>query len=316
MRAVSPRRAGRLLALALALLTQPALAEPDAACEGRLYTEPDLLGAPLCLPDQIGRIVVLDPAVSLGMALELGLPVVAAPMTGMSDTILREAAEAAGVQNLGSMLEPSLEALVAARPDLILGAAFRAETYLPVLSQIAPTALIVPTDWRAYYRAIARLSGQEARLDALMAPFEARLAEVATRVPDRPVSILRITSWDFQVYLDQPDAYAPFALLHELGVRRPPYETGPEPMGMRRPDWEDLGQLDGEILLYIIGGTNASATDGRWEEVTGNPLWHLLPAVAAGRVYPISSAVWMEFSGIGSAHRLLDDVERLIIGAP
>ncbi|PTW99977.1 iron-siderophore ABC transporter substrate-binding protein [Pararhodobacter aggregans] len=311
MRTVTQRRALRLLALVLALLTHPAL-----ACDGRLYEAADVLAAPLCLPDRIQRIAVLDPAVSLGMALELGLPVVAAPLTGMSDAALRQAAEEAGVQNLGSLLDPSLEALVAARPDLILGAAFRAETYLPVLSQIAPTALIVPTDWRAYYRAVARLTGTEARLDALMAPFEARLAAVAARVPDTPVSILRITSWDFQVYLDQPDAYAPFALLHELGVRRPAYETGPDPMGMRRPDWEDLGQLDGEILLYIIGGTNASATDGRWEEVTGNPLWHLLPAVAAGRVYPIQSAVWMEFSGIGSAHRVLDDVERLIIGAP
>jgi len=311
MRTVIQRRAARLLALVLTLLTHPAL-----ACEGRLYEAADVLAAPLCLPDRIQRIAVLDPAVSLGMALELGLPVVGAPLTGMSDTILREAAEAAGVQNLGSMLDPSLEALVAARPDLILGAAFRAETYLPLLSQIAPTALIVPTDWRAYFRAVARLTGTEARLEALMAPFETRLAEVAARVPNTPVSILRITSWDFQVYLDQPDAYAPFALLHELGVRRPPYETGPDPMGMRRPDWEDLGQVDGEILLYIIGGTNASATDGRWEEVTGNPLWQLLPAVAAGRVYPIQSAVWMEFSGIGSAHRVLDDVERLIIGAP
>lgn len=304
-------RAGHLLAFAMMMMAQPAL-----ACSGRVYEGADVLAAPLCLPVEIERIAVLDPTYTLGMALELGLPVVAAPLTGMSDEALRTAAEAAGVQNLGSLLDPSLEALVAAQPDLILGSAFWVETYLPILSQIAPTALVTQEDWRDYYRTVASLTGQEARLDALMAPLEARIAEVAARIPDMPVSMVRITSWDFQVYLDQPDAYAPFALLHELGVRRPAYETGPEPMGLRRPDWEDLGQLDGEILLYIIGGSNPSATDGRWEEVTGNPLWQLVPAVAAGRVYPIDPAVWMEFSGIGSAHRVLDDVERLIIGAP
>jgi len=303
----------RVLALA-ALLAVAAL--PAAACDGRLHHGPGLLAAPRCLPATAERIAVLDATFTLGMALELGLPVVAAPLSRMSDTALRDRARAAGVADIGSMLEPSLEALVAARPDLILGSALRGEDYLPVLEQIAPTALIDAMDWREYYRVVARLGDAGARLDAAFAALDARIAQVRARVPPVVVSVVRITSWDFQVYLDQPGTYAPFALLRELGVQRSAYETTPDPFGMRRPDWEDLAGLEGEILLYIIGGLNPSASDGRWEEVSANPLWQMLPAVQAGRVYPLDPAIWMEFSGITSAHRVIDDVERLLIGAP
>ncbi len=74
--------------------------------------------------------------------------------------------------------------------------------------------------------------------------------------------------------------------------------------------------LDGDILLYIVGGVNNSATSGRHEEVLANPLWQMLPAVKAGRVHRLDPAIWMEFSGVGSAHRVLDDVERFVVAAP
>jgi len=308
-----PRLWLRFLAFAVLLA---AAALPALACEGRLHQGPGLLAAPRCLPATAERIAVLDATFTLGMALELGLPVVAAPLSRMSDTALQERALAAGVADIGSMLEPSLEALVAARPDMILGSALWGENHLPVLEQIAPTALITATDWRDYYRIVATLGDAGARLDAAFAALDARIAQVRARVPPVVVSVVRITSWDFQVYLDQPGNYAPFAILRELGVRRSAYETTPDPFGMRRPDWEEIAVLDGEILLYIIGGLNPSASDGRWEEVSADPLWQMLPAVQAGRVYRLDPAIWMEFSGITSAHRVIDDVERLLIGSP
>ena len=36
-------------------------------------------------------------------------------------------------------------------------------------------------------------------------------------------------------------------------------------------------------------------------------------AVQAGRVHRVDAATWMEFSGAGSAHRVLDDVERYLL---
>ncbi len=295
--------------LLLGVLGGPALAQTQ--CAGRLIEGPGVFAAPLCIPATPQRIAVADPTFSLGMALELGLPVVAAPLSGMSDTALKARAEAAGVADIGSVLQPSIEAVVAAAPDLILGSVML-ESLHPMLSQIAPTVLVTDSDWRAYYRTLARVTGKTTELAALLDPLDARIAALRARAPGSTVSVLRITPWDFQVYPDAPGTWAPFALLRELGIRRSAYETADDP-AVKRPDWEEIAGLDGDLLLYIIGGMNDSASSGRLAEVTGNPLWQLLPAVRAGRVAPLDPAVWMEFSGIGAAHRVLDDVERLIL---
>lgn len=298
--------------LALVAMLMPAAAY--AACDGRLLDAPEVLNAPVCIPHSPARIVVLDPTFSLGMALELDLPLAGAPLTGMSDTALQAEAKGRGVVDLGNFLEPSIERLAALRPDLIIGSAMAAEAY-PLLSQLAPTVLISAEDWKAYLSLIARAGGREEKAAALLAIYDARVAALRPRIPQTPVSIVRITPWDFQVYLDGPRAYGPFAVLRDLGVKRTAYETTQGDEALKRPDWEGLAALNGDVLLYIVGGANNSATSGRHEEVLQNPLWQMLPAVKAGRVHRVDAGTWMEFSGITSANRVLDEVERIILPA-
>ncbi|MFV0360716.1 iron-siderophore ABC transporter substrate-binding protein [Tropicimonas sp.] len=306
----------RILTIALVVI---GMAAPAIACDGRLMEQDTVYGAPLCLPPAPKRVIVLDPGFSLGIGLDAGLPVVGAPLERMGDADLRARAEAAGVTSLGFVTEPSLEALVALQPDLIvgfMGDRALAEIYYPMLSALAPTLLDISGDWRAFYHLLAGFTGREAEVGALFAGYDARLADIRARMPqDRTVSVLRITSWDFQVYTDAPGTYAPFAILAEAGVRRSTYETDDQ-VALKRPDWEELAALDGDILLYIIGGTNDSGSDGRHEEVLGNPLFQMLPAVRAGRVHRLDPGIWMEFNGLGSAGKVFDDIERYILGAP
>lgn len=284
-----------------------------AACEGRLLEGEAFLNAPLCVPEKAQRILVLDPTFSLGMTLELGAPVVGAPMFGMSDELLRQKAEAAGVTSTGVFNEPSIETMIALQPDLIIGSADMAASAHDMLASLAPTVLITAHSWRQFYAAIAETVGRQDQLTPAMAEFDARVEALKPQIPDETVSILRITSWDFQVNRGGEDAWAPFAILSDLGVRRSAFEEGLTDLA--RPDFEQLHQLDGDMLLYIIGGSNNSGENGRRDEVLNNPLWQALPAVETERVYPIDPALWMEFSGLSSAHRILDDVARLIIGS-
>jgi iron complex transport system substrate-binding protein len=304
----------RTALLCLAPTLAPALA---AACDGLLLDDPAIYGGPLCLDEAPERVVVLDPSFGLGIALDAGLPLVGAPLDLMSNAALKARAEATGVTSIGVMTEPSLETIVALQPDLILGFAgseSMASGIRPMASQLAPTLLYTSLDWRGFYRLLAPLGGQEDAVAARLEAFEARLADLRARMPDTSVSVLRITSWDFQVYLDAPVTYAPFALMQEAGVTRSAYETTrDETLSMKRPDWEDLAQLDGEVLLYIVGGTNDSDRDGRHEEVLGNPLWQTLPAVQEGNVHRVDHADWMEFSGLDSANAVLDDLEAYVI---
>ncbi|MFT3689351.1 iron-siderophore ABC transporter substrate-binding protein [Paenirhodobacter sp.] len=302
------------------VLALAVLASPSWACEGRLLEGAAVHAAPLCVPAAPRRVVVLDAGFGLGIGLDVGLPIVGAPMDGMSDAALKARAEAAGAASLGFVAEPSLEALVALQPDMILGFvgdASLADAVYPQLSGLAPTLLYTSTDWQAFYRLMAGFTRREAEVERDLSAYRARLEDMRARMPDRVVSVLRITSWDFQVYLDSPRAYAPFEVMRQAGVKRSIYETTDDPaQSMKRPDWEDLAALDGDVLLYIVGGTNASDRDGRHEEVLANPLWRMLPAVRAGHVHRVEAATWMEFSGLASAHRVLDDLERYVIGAP
>ncbi|MDR6951166.1 iron complex transport system substrate-binding protein [Ancylobacter sp. 3268] len=305
----------KFAALALGLALLGPLGTKARACEGRLIESADVLHSPVCVPADPRRIVVLDPTFSLGMGLELELPLLGAPLAVMSDHALRDKALARGVTDLGSFMEPSVERIVALRPDLILGTALADRAY-PLLSQLAPTVLIGADDWQDYLRLVADVAGRRERGEQLLDGYKTRVAALKSRVPERTVSVVRITPWDFQVYLDGPKAYGPFAVLRDVGVRRSAYETTAGNETLKRPDWEALAGLDGDTLLYIVGGVNNSATSGRHEEVLANPLWQMLPAVKAGHVHRLDPAVWMEFSGVGSAHRVLDDVERLLIARP
>lgn len=302
-----------MLAFVGILLSLPA----HAQCDGRLLAQGAFLSPPLCVPAEPKRIIALDPTFSLGMALELGLPVVGAPLFGMSDETLKAKAEAANVTNLGSFVEPSIEKIVALQPDLIIGGGFLGEEVHRMGSQLAPTALITARGWKAFYRTVAEVGGRGDAIETVFADYDRRVAAIRERVPqDLKVSVVRITPWEFQVYLDEPDAYGPFAVLREAGVKRSAFETSESDGEMKRIDFEGLAALDGDILLYIVGGPNDSATSGRHEAVLANPLWKMLPAVKAGRVHRVDEATWMEFSGIGSANRVLDDIETYIIAKP
>ncbi len=311
---------GRYLTLICSFVAFICLAGLASACEGQLLDDATIYGAPLCVPAQPKRVVLLDPTFSLGVGMDVGLPIVGAPLDLMSDERLKEQSKTRGITSIGLVTEPSLERIVALKPDLIVGftgSTSLAATIHPQLSQIAPTLLETGIDWRAFYKTLAKLTGRQSEVADRLRDYEKRLADVRSRMPDIKVSIIRITAWDFQVYLDAPQTYAPFAVAREAGLRRPKYETTSDPsLSMKRPDWEDLAQLDGDVLLYIVGGTNNSDVSGRHEEVIANPLWRMLPAVHNKRVHRIDHATWMEFSGLASAHRVLDDIERYVIGKP
>ena len=144
--------------------------------------------------------------------------------------------------------------------------------------------------------------------------YERRAAGIRERMPDVKVSVVRITPGGFQVYLDGPAAYAPFAVLKDAGVKRTAYETTTDGTFMKRPDWEGLAALDGDVLLYIVGSGYDPDKGARLEaETLANPLWQMLSAVKARRAHRVDVVTWMAFAGLASANAVLDDLERYVI---
>ncbi|WP_439628850.1 iron-siderophore ABC transporter substrate-binding protein [Shinella sp.] len=287
-----------------------------AACDGRMISE-DIFGPPVCVPANPQRIAVLDPLMALGILFELKVPVIAAPLHAIQDDAIRAEAERQSLVDLGDAKQPSLERLVALKPDLIIGTSIVQTGSYDTASKIAPTLLIDHVDWKRQVRLLADIVGRSEAAEADLAAYEARLADIRKRVPDKRVSMVRLSPFGFNVYLDGPAAYAPYAVLHEAGVRRTDYETTTDDTVVKRPDWEELGQLSGDILLYVaVGGYDTAPDDALVADVTANPFWQMLPAVQAGRAHRVGRAAWNGFHGVASAHQVLDDIERYILTTP
>lgn len=288
----------------------PALAE----CNGRVIAH-RVLEAPICVPEAPLRVVVLDPFYNLGMALELGVPVIGAPLFTAPDAELRERAQAASILDIGDTRQPSLERIVALRPDLIVGDRQLHGQFYEKLVRIAPTALIDVTDWKDYFVTLGEITGRSEATTNALRVFEERVSAIRTRVPqDTKVSVIRIALHGFHVYLDGPAAYAPYAVLREAGVKRTAYETTNDNTVLKRPNWEEIAALSGDTLLYVVAAGNAPGQDDDLEAATiSNPLWSMLPAVMAGRAHRVDKAAWFGFNSVSSAHRVLDDVERYVL---
>lgn len=287
-----------------------------AACDGRLISR-DILNAPVCVPQEPQRIISLDPLLSLGILFELDVPVIGTPLVGIQETSIRAAADRAAVTDLGHPFQPSLERIIALQPDLIIGSSYLHAELYDQAARIAPTLLIDHMDWKSHYLLLAEITGKTAIATRKIGEYQKRAASIRQRVSQQEVSVVRVAPMGFRVYLDGPAAYAPYAVLSEAGVTRTPYETTADNSIVKRPDWEELGALDGKILLYVVFSGLDPANDDDLEAATlANPLWQALPAVKAGRVYRIDRATWMGFHGIASAHSVLDTIEKYIPMAP
>lgn len=288
----------------------------QAACPGKEITE-GVYNAPFCIPAEAKRIVTLDPLLTLGLLIELEAPVVATPYMAIQDEAVLAVVRKAQMVDLGNPKEPSLERLAALKPDLIIGSTEGHAAIYETASKIAPTVFLDHMDWKRQLQLLSEITGREGVASQALQAYEKRVAAIRARmetVKDLTVSAVRFAPGRFVVFVDGPAAYAPFAVLHEAGVKRTAYETVTDGTIVKRPDWEELANLDGDILLYVSATGFENTTDDALEkEVIENPLWQLLPAVSKGRAFRVDRATWQSFHGIASANRILDDIERYIL---
>lgn len=285
----------------------------DCSPKHRLFESDTIVGSSVCVPQESERIVVLDPFYNLQMGLELGLPIVGSATSGAEFPAALTDEQIERITDIGQFDAPNLEVVTQLGPDLILADAYFHEESQAQLSAIAPTVLVDTPDWKEYFRTIAGATGTEAQAEKALAVYDSRTQALSERVQETTLSFVRMIPGGFQVYVEGPSAYAPFSVLEDAGVARPPFETAEDDTVLKRPDWEGLTNLEGDVLFYVVGGGHDSP-EGQdlEEEVTSNPIWQRLPAVQEGDAHRVSAEHWMSFGGLASANAVLDDVERYL----
>lgn len=286
-------------------------------CEAgfRLF-EDDNIFASVCVPETAEKIVTLEPFYSLQMSVEMGLPVIGSSSYtsdgGFPETLSADAL--AEIKSVGAFDAPNLEAITGLEPDLIIGDAYFMSQQYELFNAIAPTVLISTADWKAWYHTIAAAAGVPERAETAFDEYNARIADLQALIPDdTTVSFIRVVADGFQLYREAPHAYAPVAVMSEAGITRPEFESGTDEESFARLDYEGLTHIEGDILLYVVGGASDDGGDLEADTLS-NPIWQALPAVQAGQAYRVDAGPWMSFGGLRSAHAVLDDLFKYVAG--
>lgn len=216
-----------------------------------------------------------------------------------------------GVADVGEETQPNIEAIVALKPDLIIGTKSRHEKIYPQLSAIAPT-LITETvfDWKGNLKIGAQALYKEKEAEQILQQWDKRVAEfkqkVGSSLSQTEVSIIRFES----------DGSARFyvtgfagTIFQELGLSRPKAQQVEGKTVVNLTSKEQMAQLDGNYIFDITRFEAGDPTNKQTMEAwTTHPLWKSLKGVKAGKYFPVDVITWNLSAGAMAAQSLLDDL--------
>lgn len=238
------------------------------------------------------------------MLLALGLPPVGvADLKGYRRWVGLGQQTLSGCVSVGTRQQPSLEAIAALRPDLILGVDFRHQPLLPLLSRLAPTRLQASDRtgnglalMRQDFRQLAVWTGRSqaaeselARLDDCLSRLRGQLGPSAKQ----RMGVLQGLGGSPQFWAFAGNSLAG-GVVDALGWQNA-WPARDARQGIVTLTVEDL--LDSTASLTAVTDPRADFTRGA--------LWQRVPAVAEARLRRLPADTWL-FGGPWSARRLAE----------
>lgn len=222
----------------------------------------------------------------------------------------------AGAVFVGDEVTPSLEAILAAEPDLIIASAGLHAGIYPQLSAIAPTVLLAEggadNDITQTLMTIARIIGAETAAETWLEQYQSQVADLRQALLDAGVLedsalFMRIMPRGPRLY--GRDSLAGRILFDELGFTV--IDTIPAGESWQELTLEGLPNLTAEHI-FVWGGSAWGTGD--IADVQETSLWQNLPAVQAEQIYYLSEDSWHWIQAPGALARLaiLDDVARAL----
>jgi iron complex transport system substrate-binding protein len=221
---------------------------------------------------------------------------------------LKDQLKGVAVMPWGSTL--SLEAVLAARPDLIFAGNSRNSKYYSQLSKIAPTVCLgSTTDGFRQNRIldVGEVLGMRKQARRQWAAFHRELARakalLASRAKNEPVAFLRFRKNTCVIYT-RTAMFGPL-LFEQLGLTPDPAM----PMVMSGGGWdvlsiERLSELQAEHLFVTVDPDSELYLQG----VAKTPIWRNIPAVRHRHVHRIEASTWLSGDGLLGSRAIVHDV--------
>lgn len=300
---------------------------PDSTAGGATCQEIEHALGTTCVPEHPQRVVALDALMVLPTLLEVGVtPVGSVSVYDVGDPFqdYLDPAVADGIETLGSMQTPNIEAIAALRPDVILGTDLVIGPIQEQLEQIAP---VVATRYSFYYpdwltdaRLIALSVGKSTEFEAVVAGLDAHIEEVAAVLAERgaPATLSRV-----DMFAGTP-LYYRFgcvwfgSLLNDVGISQPAAQQpdactpGDYQSVIQYPSLEQLDVLDADVIVaYQQQAAGADVGADPLDALKATPLWATLSAVQNNRVHVLGDA-WGLGVSVTAADQILDDLVEIV----
>ncbi|WP_020574996.1 ABC transporter substrate-binding protein [Actinopolymorpha alba] len=212
--------------------------------------------------------------------------------------------------SVGTLEEPSLEKILALKPDLIVSAKVRHEALYDKLSAIAPTVMSESTGptWKANISLLAKALGEEKKAATEIAAYEKRAKAVGdainAKAGDPTISVVRFVDGPTRLYLKSSFSGI---VLADAGLRRPPAQDIADPERIAAEISEErIPDADADHIFVTTYTADAGSAQGTKVKFQANPLWKRLK----GTVHEVKDELWMTPCSIQGAEYILDDLAK------
>lgn len=233
------------------------------------------------------------------------------------------------IANVGWSASPSIEALVKAKPDLIISQDLNPEIY-ETLSKIAPTLFLKRFDTPGNLRAIATAVNQPKQAEQILASVQQTVTQArqdfASTVSSHPQVLMLLASGMSEMRLIDATDNLCGSLVEDLGFQlvypsnfKPNQQTPSLPITLE--ELPKFSQADSVILLGFDFAANSQSTTidefetsqvgsakQRWEK---NAIAQSLPASQAGRTYFIPAYACLGLPGPIGTQVYLDELQQM-----
>ncbi|GIJ09651.1 ABC transporter substrate-binding protein [Micromonospora andamanensis] len=321
---MSRTRVTALVAAATAVLlaacgTTENTAEPTASTPAA--------SGPVTVTDSRGKEIKLDAPATKVVGLEWGevemlvslgvMPVGVADPKGYA-TWVSAAKLDAGVKDVGTRGEPSIDSIVALQPDLVVMEDDRGANVISQLEKYVPVVVTKGSDasdnlgrMRADLNMIATAVGKTAEAEKLLADFDAAIADGKKKIADagaagKPFAIADGWKEGSTVSIRM---FGEGALVSQLGIQLGltnawTGETDPA-WGLGQTDVEGLTVLKSPDLHFFYNASDGA--DVFADGLNSNAIWKSLPFVKQGNLHRMPDGIWT-FGGPLSGKQYIDQL--------
>lgn len=223
---------------------------------------------------------------------------------------------AAGVKDIGTRGEPSVDTVAALKPDLIVATTDLPAAAIKQLDKVAPVVVTQAADASRQIdqmtdtvNLIAKATGTEDKAETQIADFRQKLVDGKKELAEAGLAGEKVAFADGWKEGSQVSVrpYAKGSLLTdvntELGLVSPWTMKGDKAYGLAATDVEGLTGIGDSQFVYIAN--NADGGDPFADGLKDNAVWKSLPFVKKDDAHRLPDGIWM-FGGTASMTQYVD----------